>query len=281
MRRLGLAQLLELGEDLTVKERWVIETVARFGLMSHAQLAAYLMPMSGEVTEDSKARSARRTLSQLTALGLLARLNRRVGGIRAGSQGYVYYLGPAGQRLVAYWRGHGLTRGRFRPDPGSRYVKHRLAVSELFIRLRQANGSGIDLLGFDPEPDCWRRFSDGLGSERILKPDAFVRVGLGAYEDRYFVEVDLGSESTRVVADKLKLYLGYWRSGSEQHEHGVFSRVLILTNSEQRKTALIETCERLPAEAWDLFTITTLDKALDVMRGQYADHDELEQEALS
>jgi hypothetical protein len=250
--------------------------------MSHAQLGAHLGCLRDEATAESKARSARRTLSRLTTLGLLARLERRVGGIRAGSSGYVYYLGPAGQRLVAYWRGQGLTRGRLRPEPGSRYVNHRLAVSELFIRLRQLNSDGgLDLLTFDPEPNCWRRFSDGLGGERVLKPDAFVRIGLGAYEDRYFVEVDLGSESTRVVAEKLKLYRSYFKAGTEQHEHDVFPRVLILTNNARRRAALVETCERLPAEAWELFTITTFDNALDVMRGEFAYHDEAEREALA
>jgi hypothetical protein len=282
MKRLDLGHLLELGDDLTLKERSLIETVAKFGLMSHAQLAAYLRPFEREASEASRARTTRRTLSQLTALALLARFDRRVGGVRAGSSGYLYYLGPAGQRLLAYWQGQGLTRGRFRPDPGSRYVKHRLAVAELFIELWQVNSQGgLDLLAFDPEPACWRSFSDGLGGERLLKPDAHVRVGLGAYEDRYFVEVDLGTESTEVVLRKLRLYLSYFRTGTEQAGHGVFPRVLVLTNTEQRKAALLETCQRLPAEAWQLFVITTLDRALEVMRGQYLDHEAAEQETLS
>jgi hypothetical protein len=279
MKRLSMAGLLELGAGLSERERALIRELARLRLMTHAQLAVLLdtdQTVSG-------LRSARRVLARLTDLGVLARLDRRIGGIRAGSAGYVYYLGPAGQRLVAYWGGGGLTRGRFRPEPGGRYVRHRLAVSELCVQARQAEREGVlDLLTFDAEPDCWRTFADGFGGRRLLKPDAFVRVGLGAYEDRYFVEVDLASESRSVIAAKVRAYLDYFNSGTEQQAHGIFPRVLLLTTTEERRLALIDVCTRLPAEAWRLFTITTLDRALDVLSGQIGgDQAEQAREALS
>jgi hypothetical protein len=241
-------------------------------LASHAQLAALLADSNGDASPVSVARGARRVLARLSERGVLARLQRRVGGIRAGSAGYIYYLGPAGQRLVAYWEGRGLTRGRFRPEPGGRYVRHRLAVSELYVQARCAERDGLlDLLKFDVEPDCWRRSLDGFGGVALLKPDAFVRVGVGAYEDRCFIEVDLGSESRVVIARKLGAYLDYFHGGHEQSEHGVFPRVLLLTNTEARRAALLDVCTRLPAEAWRLFTVTTLDRALIVIGGQIED----------
>ena len=139
----------------------------------------------------------------------------------------------------------------------------------------------LDLLAFDAEPDCWRTFGDGFGGTRTLKPDAFVRIGLGAYEDRYFVEVDLGSESRSVIAGKVRAYLDYFNTGAEQQAHGVFPRVLLLTVSEERRAALVEVCSRLPAEAWRLFTITTLDQAMAVFSGQFGDHAQAESEAVS
>jgi hypothetical protein len=279
MKRLSTAGLLELGAGLSQPERNLIRQLGELRLMTHAQLA---MMLDAEQTL-SGARTVRRILKRLTDLGVLARLSRRVGGIRAGSAGFVYYLGPAGQRLIAYWGGQGLTRGRFRPEPGGRYVRHRLAVSELYVELRQAEHAGLlELLAFDVEPGCWRTFGDGFGDHVILKPDALVRVGLGAYEDRYFVEVDLGTESRSVIARKVRVYHDYFNSGTEQQAHGVFQRVLLLTNTEERRAALVETCARLPAEAWALFTITTLDQALAVLSGQVGETQaEQEQEALS
>jgi hypothetical protein len=266
--RVSTARLLALATELGDTEREIVRLVARLRLVSHAQLAA-LFAASDRASSTSAARAMRRTLAGLTEGAVLARLARRVGGVRAGSSGYVYYLGPAGQRLVAYWEGRGLTRGRFRPEPGGRYVRHRLAVSELYVQSRLADRDGrLDLLAFDVEPDCWRAYVDGFGGQVLLKPDAFVRVGLGAYEERCFVEVDLASESRAVIARKSRAYLDYFNSGQEQAAHGVFPRVVWLTATEERRAALVEVCSRLPAEAWRLFTVATLDRGVDVIAGQ-------------
>jgi len=267
--RVSTARLLQLAGDLGGPERAAVEVVAKLRLASHAQLASLLGPLHPHASTASTARAVRRTLAGLTGLGVLARLERRVGGVRAGSAGYVYYLGPVGQRLVAYWDGRGLVRGRFRPEPGGRYVRHRLAVSELYVRLVLADREGeLDLLTFDAEPDCWRRSLDGFGGSVLLKPDAFVRVGVGAYEERCFVEVDLGTESRSVISSKVRAYLDYFHAGVEQAESGVFPRVLLLTNSEARRAALVDVVARLPAEHWALFTVATLDRALEVISGQ-------------
>jgi hypothetical protein len=279
MKRLSTAGLLELGASLPEGERELVRTISKLRLVTHVQAATLL----GSEQTSSGSRMARRALARLTDLGVLARLCRRVGGIRAGSAGYVYYLGPAGQRLIAYWDGQGLIRGRFRPEPGGRYVRHRLAVSQLYVEAVQAGRDGLlDLLAFDAEPGCWRVFGDGFGGKRTLKPDTFVRIGLGAYEDRYFVEVDLATESRGVIAAKARAYLDYFNSGTEQQAQGVFPRVLLLTSTEERRAALVETCSRLPAEAWLLFTITTLDQSLTVLTGQFGETQaEQEREAMS
>ncbi len=271
-RRLTLAELVALGAGLSDRERTAILSVAQLRLMTHAQLAALLSLDGTNGTAISAARAQRRILARLTEARILARLERRIGGVRAGSAGYVYYLGPAGQRLVAYWQGRGLTRGRFRPEPGGRYVRHRLAVAELYVQARLANHAGqLDLLAFDIEPDCWRQSVDGFGGALLLKPDAFARFGLGAYEDSFFIEVDLASESRRVIERKARAYFDYFQTGSEQAQRGVFPRVLWLTTTTTRRAVLIQVCTRLPADAWQLFTVALLDHALAVMTGQLDD----------
>lgn len=269
MSRVSTARLLALGSELSAADRELVRDLARLRLMSHAQLAALLASSSGEASPASAARTARRVLARLTDLGVTARLERRVGGIRAGSAGYVYYLGPVGQRLTAYWEGHGLTRGRFRAEPGGRYVRHRLAVSELYVQARLAERQGLlDLLAFDAEPACWRTYGDAFGGRAVIKVDAFLRLGLGAYEDRFFIEVDLGTESRSVVGRKLRAYLDYFNSGVEQTAHGVFPRVLWLANSEARRAVLVGVCGRLPPEAWQLFTVGRLERAVELLCGQ-------------
>jgi hypothetical protein len=269
MRRgVSSGELLALAGSLGEPERTVIETVAKLRLMTHAQLATLLGSIEAGAAAGSAARSARRLLARLTTLRVLGRLERRIGGRRAGSAGYVYYLGPVGQRLIAYWHGRGLVRGRTRPEPGGRYVRHCLSVSELYVQTRLAANAGrLDLLSFQAEPGCWRRYVDGFGGQTLLKPDAYVRLGLGAYEDSFFIEVDLGSESRPVIARKVRAYLDYFQTGAEQAERGVFPRVLLLTNTEARRTVLVGVCERLPAESQALFTVSTLDQALAVLTG--------------
>lgn len=282
MKRLSLAQLLRLGDDLPPSEREVLETVGRLHLASHAQLAALLaLGLSSDGAPASRARQTRRVLQRLAEAGLLARLERRVGCVRAGSSGFVYYLGPAGQRLLAYWQGRGLIRGRTRPEPGTSYVAHRLAVSQLYVDLCLAEKVGeLELLQFDAEPDCWRIYQNGFGESVRIKPDAFVRLGVGAYEERAFVEVDLGSESRTVIARKLRAYSDYYRSGQEQATQGVFPRVVILVSTEARKAALVDVAARLPTEDWHLFTIGLLSGGARLLRGDPTDQAERESEAL-
>lgn len=283
MRRLDHGGLLSLGKQLGEPERGLLEIVSRLRLMSQAQIAALLRlsAVDAAASPVSQARHARRLLQRLTELGLLARLDRRIGGLRAGSSGYVYYLGPAGQRLLAYWQGRGLVRGRYRPEPALRYVAHRLAVSQVYVDLRVAAGAGeLELLTFDVEPDCWRTHETGFGGQVVIKPDAFARLGVGAYEDRCFVEVDLGTESRTVIARKLRTYSAYYHSGQEQAAHGVFPRVMLLTKSEERKAALVEVCSRLPAEDWQLYSVGLTNEAERLLRGALGDQDAAEARAI-
>lgn len=261
-----------LGRELTERERRVVRLVSQLRLVSHAQLAVVLDDGDrSEATAASRGRDVRRILSGMTARGLLARLERRVGGVRAGSSGYVYYLGSLGQKLIAYWDGKGLIRGRRRPEPSARYVDHRLAVSNMYVKLIDAERGGrLELLEFAAEPDCWRPYIDRFGGQTTLKPDAYVHLGLGAFEERAFVEVDLGTESRSVIAAKARTYWDYFRTGAEQAAHGVFPRVTFLTNNEARRESVTEACARLPAEAWQLFAVVRLDQAVELLSGTFS-----------
>ena len=44
-------------------------------------------------------------------------------------------------------------------EPGLAFVRHTLAVTELYVRLREAERAGtLELLEFEPEPECWRSY---------------------------------------------------------------------------------------------------------------------------
>lgn len=214
------------------------------------------------VSPASRGRVCRRVLSRLVAQRVLARLGRRIGGARAGSAGFVYALDVAGQRLVA-------SGGGRRPwTPSAAFLAHSLDVTELYVRLREAAGSGaLELLAFDAEPACWRSFTTAQGAG-VLKPDAYVRVGLGEFEDHYFVEVDRGTVGAAAIGRKLALYRAYYASGREQQARGVFPRVLWLAPDEARRAWLVDVAGRQPSESWRLFQIVRFDQALRVFTGQ-------------
>jgi hypothetical protein len=83
------ARLAELAAGLTPQERILLGHVATMRLASVAQLQR-LHGVAGAAA----VRRFRRLLARLTEKRLLGRLERRIGGVRAGSAGFVYRLDP-------------------------------------------------------------------------------------------------------------------------------------------------------------------------------------------
>jgi hypothetical protein len=196
---------------------------------------------------------------------VLARLKRRVGGVRAGSAGYVYALDVVGQRIIDRDQ---QTRSRRPWTPSAPFIDHALAVTELYVRLVEAGRRGeFELLAFDAEPACWRSFS-GPGGERVtLKPDAYVRVGIGDFEELSFVEVDRATESNQAVAIKCDRYRLYWMTGGEQRRTKAFPRVVWLVPDGRRQQQLVDVAGKQPPEAWRLFKVAMFDGAMNALTG--------------
>lgn len=248
---LTAARLRDLNDQLNTRQRAILTTVARLSVVSSNQLRRLVYDDSA-----SGRRLARLDLAWLVEQRLLTRLQRRVGGIRSGSDGFVYGLDIGGQRLLRP------KQRRYRPawTPQPQHLAHALAVSELYVQLNASHGL-TTLSTFDAEPRCWRNFAGPGGAPVVLKPDAFVTIDSDQYEDRYFIELDRSTESTTRLASKLRLYLRYWQSGREQDATGVFPLVLWIVPDQRRLGQLVEVLGRLPAEHWQLFVVTTADKA--------------------
>lgn len=214
------------------------------------------------VFADVTRRQARATLASMTRRRFLARLPRTVGGLAAGSAGFVYVRDVAGLRL-------GPLSGRrpVRPWPvGGPFLAHSLAISELFVALMtRTKGGPIHLLDFRSEPACWRPFAGPGGGQVVLKPDAEVVVADDQFEDRYFVEVDRATESRVTLQRKLSRYVDYWRTGREQARSDVFPKVLWVVPDEKRVAQLVDLFGQQPVEAWPLFAVTTAAEAVERM----------------
>src|SRR5262245_7747674 len=87
-----------LRSELSERDLAVVRFVAehRFLTAKHVESLAFW----DHASPLAAARVCRRVLLRLTREGLLARLERRVGGVRAGSASYVYGLRSRGIRLL-------------------------------------------------------------------------------------------------------------------------------------------------------------------------------------
>ena len=232
-RRLSRLELERLRRRLSERDRELLAQVGELRLMSTRQVEALHFPPESHASPSAAARAGRRVLERLARDRLLRRLQRRIGGVHAGSAGYIYALAPVGQRLLE------LERPRPRLwEPSRLFVEHTLAISQLVTDLTLAARQGdFELLSVQVEPECWRPVP-GL-ARTVLRPDLFVALGVGEFEHRWFVEIDRGTVHLPTLLKKCRLYERYYRAGSEQAEHGVFPRVLWIT-TDPRGEALRE-----------------------------------------
>jgi hypothetical protein len=208
---------------------------------------------------DVTRRQARKVLASMVSRRLLARLPRVVGGVRAGSAGYVYVLDVAGLRMGR----PGGARVQRPWSIGNAFLVHSLAVTDLFVQVAEAESRhAVVVQYFRSEPACWRPFLGPGGARVVLKPDAELGLEIDRYEDRWFIELDRATESRSTLARKLTRYVQYWRSGQEQARTGVFPKVLWVVPDAARHAVLVDEFGRTPAEAWPLFAVTTQAEAL-------------------
>jgi hypothetical protein len=216
---------------------------------------------SAATTPLGAARATTRTLTRLRGFHMLDHLDRRIGGVRAGSAAFVWRLAPAGSRLL----GHNHRR-RSR-EPSLAHLAHVIEVADLVVRLHEHARThvAVDLVAVQTEPACWRDFVGPHGARVLLKPDLRLTIGLGEHELHWFVELDRGSEHRPALTRKLNAYLAAWRDGGEQARTGVFPRVLWVVPDDQRADVIRAVWQSLPGVPAGMFAITTSGQAVEVL----------------
>lgn len=252
-----------LRQQLSERDLEILTSLRHLRLMTGQQLRRSFFPDGNPITQARKTRAA---LKRLAELRLIVRLSRRVGGLHAGSEGHVVGLSGLGHAVLAI--GFNTPR-RYRSviETKLAFQEHVLAVAELHTRLveRTETQSDCELLEFAAEPDCWRRLA-GIGGQVItLKPDAVVCLGIGDYEFAAFIEQDMATESMPTIVRKLGVYVNYWRSGQEQHEHGVFPAVWWLVPDTARLKTVARAIQRVPRDAQELFKVVLTEEAADLL----------------
>lgn len=263
MTYLTARRLASIDEHLTSRDREIVREVGRLRLLSHGQLRR-LFFAAGDGTRSTGLRVGQRRLAQLVDLGVLARLDRRVGGVRAGSEGFVYGLGPAGHKLLRRWRGTGTGKPRG-DEPGGPFVAHTLACSELCVALVEAHRADrLELLEHQAEPACWRIRIGPYGQPLSLRPDGFVRLGVGTRELLWFVEMDRATESLTAIRRQGRAYLDHYTSGAEAD---VMPRVAWLAPDDRRADRLRTALHELGGVSSELFMAAPQAAALALLSG--------------
>lgn len=258
-RRVGPRELVLLQEGLSDRDLAVLETVERFRLLSARQIERLLF--SQHASPLTGARASRRALARLTDQRMLMRLDRRIGGVRAGSASFVYALGPIGHRVL-----HANSRRRWK-EPTGAFVHHTLAVADLAIGLIEAAGGDREVLAVETEPRCWRPFTSGHGTSETLRPDLAVVTADHDSEWRWFVEIDRGTESGSVIRRKSETYDRYWRTGIEQERHDVFPRIAWVTPTLERAHRIHRWIDDTPGINRELFATTPDESAVETLFG--------------
>lgn len=256
MTYLTLNRLQQLDARLLERDRALVRQVERLRLVSGQQLRRLYFA-------DLQPRSAQRQLRRLVELGLLARLERRIGGVRAGSDGFIYELAGGGQRLVQSWQ-RAVGKARSHPEPGLRFVDHTLTCAETYVGLVEAErDERLQLLEHQAEPACWRTRAGTFGRPAVLRPDGFVRLAVGERELWWFIEVDRATESLTVIRRQGRAYLAHYQAGVEP----LMPRVAWLTPSTDRAERLRGALHDLGGVARELFVTGRQDDAARLLTG--------------
>jgi hypothetical protein len=257
--RISARQLDRIASDLADLDREVLGFVSAYRLATGKQLVRRFW--GGDHERDARARIGRRALKRLADWRVLDPLPGRArGGVRGGSDSLIYSVGVAGVRLLTR---HGRPQKRL-GTPSDRHIAHTLTICEVAIRLHEADRAGsVECIEAQAEPQCWRPFLGPMGARLILKPDLYLRVAIpgSAYEYRWLCEVDMATEHTGTLLAKCQRYLAHYRSGTEQHQHGVYPKVLWVVPDASRAAQIEEVLGRLPIEARRLFTVCEFEDA--------------------
>jgi hypothetical protein len=260
-------RIRQLGQHVTERDQEILESIEKFRMLSTRLIQRLHFP-AGELGEHSNVpaatRGTTRVLTRLEYHSLMARLPRRIGGIKHGSAGTVWQLAATGERYLRAQRADP-DRRRF-VAPTMTFMEHTLEIADLATTLTEQTRLGrFELLSLETEPTCWREHTGASGTVVTLKPDLFVITADSDFEAHCFIELDRATEHLPAIIRKCRTYQQHHHSGIEQAHTGLFPLVVWVTPDKARAKRLRHGIDTTPGLDPGLFTVTTRADALSVI----------------
>lgn len=253
-----LEDLIRIDTLLTKREREILTALRNAKVMFTSQIKTLFF--NNSKTDNSAIRATNREMQSLHARGLVDTLDKRISGRRIGTASYIWHLTEQGYRLLDIGSSSPAKRTRF-VEPSYLTLKHKLAVAECYVQIvgisRRHKGMEINQVEF--EPDSWRDYHETNRFVK-LKPDMTLVTRRSDYEYRYFIEMDLATESSAEIIRKCDRYHAYLATGKEQDIFGVFPLVIWVVPDDKRKTQLEEVVRKEYQSRYHIFLIITPDE---------------------
>lgn len=239
MTNLTIARLEQIRQDLTDRDKRLLVYLRNLRYMKTDQIRRVFYPEGDRSLHACKV-AAFKNLNRLQSLGLITHLEKRIGGVRAGSKGMIWHITEAGARLL--YLGTEMQNVRKRQlEPTPTFLCHTIAVTETFVQIVEIcrDDPVMKLSRIEVEPDCWREYQKN-GKTVSLRPDLYAKTVTGDFFDHLFIEMDLDTESPSAIVEKCRRYLEYYQTGKEQKTTGAFPLVLWIAPNENRKVRMKE-----------------------------------------
>lgn len=260
MSAIGPAMRARIAEHLSDRDGAILRFLSRhrYATTTHIRRRFF----TGHASQGAATRATIRVLDRLLSLRVLARLERRIGGVRHGSAGFIWHLDAAGEHLT---RDPGSARRRY-PGPSTPFLDHTLQITDTAVALHEAALAGhFTIAKKEVEAEAWRSYLGPSGAATVLKPDLFVTLTTSDYDDHWYLEIDRGTEWAPTLLGKCRAYEHYRRTGRAQKEHGVFPRVLWIVPTDKRAQNLRNAIAADTTLTDRLFVTTTPDHFLTVL----------------
>lgn len=261
-----------LSSRLSDRDWLILRSVDEYRYLLTRQIARLHFGLAANVK--TIPRTANLALGRLRQLGLVRELDRRIGGVRAGSSGKVWQLTETANRLLA-WRDSETRASRLRAiEPGVTFLEHTLAVAEVVLDLNDAAAAhDVAVSRIELEPAAWRPYLDRSGATVRLKPDLALVTTSGGYEDAWFLEVDRSTEPPGRIVRKCLQYQDYRHTGHEQAQTGIFPAVVWVVPNLRRRDQLrarLREERRIDGRLFTVVTTTSLGELIALGAAEFS-----------